>query len=273
MSHHEFGHADRRTLLRNAVLVTGGALLVGPGGVLAPAGAAAAAEPRVRTRADWGARPPTTAATVLDSRPAHIVVHHTATANQSDTSWAAAAALSRRIQDHHMDGNGWADAGQQLTISRGGHIMEGRNRSLEAVRSGRHVVGAHVANHNATALGIENEGTYTSATPPGAMFDALVETCVWLCRSYRLDPHSAIRGHRDFNATACPGDELYAMLPRLRERTASGLAERGVRIERAAPLPAADRPGFPDLSRVTDGGPRVRPFQHGPTIGPRDLGR
>ena len=240
---------DRRTLLRGAATVTGGALL----GVTATASPALAA-PTVYTRADWNARPPTSPATVLDQAPDRIVVHHTASANQTNYSLAAAFALSRSIQNFHMDSNGWADTGQQLTISRGGHLMEGRNRSLSAIRAGDHVVGAHTANHNSHTIGIENEGTYMTVGPTAALWAKLVETCAWLCDVYGLAP-SAIVGHRDYNATACPGDVLYARLPQLRNEVAARLSIAPSRY--AQPKPSG-RPG-----------PR-RTFDHGPALGPAD---
>ncbi|GLZ02921.1 hypothetical protein Acsp03_03880 [Actinomadura sp. NBRC 104412] len=243
---------DRRTLLRGAATVGGGTLL-GVASTPSPAQAA----PTVYTRADWGARPPKSPATVLDQAPDHIVVHHTASANTTDYSLGAAFALSRSIQNHHMDSNGWTDTGQQLTISRGGHLMEGRNRGLSAIQAGDHVVGAHTANHNSHTIGIENEGIYMTANPTAALWEKLVETCAWLCDVYGLSP-SAIVGHRDYNATACPGDVLYARLPELRNEVAAmlNLAQTRYATPRASGMP----------------GPR-HTFDHGPAVGPADTVR
>lgn len=247
----------RRGLLGGTGAVLGGALLGPVAGV--PPAASALAAPRVHTRSEWGARPPASPAQVLDRAPDRIVVHHTATPNSADRSLEHAFALSRSIQAYHMDSNGWADTGQQLTISRGGHLMEGRNRSLAAIHAGDHVVGAHTANHNSHTIGIENEGTYMTTGPTGPLWDALVETCAWLCGVYGLDPHTAIVGHRDFNATACPGDVLYARLPELRNEVAGSLGVRSV-APRSVQVPS----GLP--------GPR-RAFDHGPAVGPGERTR
>ncbi|MBX6769727.1 MAG: N-acetylmuramoyl-L-alanine amidase [Actinomadura rubrobrunea] len=185
--------------------------------------ALAALRPRIHTRSEWGARPPRKRAKVLRRAPKKIVVHHTATPNYRDDSLAHAYWLSRWIQRHHMRVRGWADTGQQLTISRGGHVMEGRNRTLSAIRLGRLVVGAHVRGHNRHAIGIENEGTYTNAEVPGPLWDSLERVCAWLCARYDLDPYRAIVGHRDFADTECPGDVLYDLLPDLRHRVADRL--------------------------------------------------
>lgn len=259
---------DRRTMLRGAALAAGGVLLGGALGVSVASPASAAAMPKVYTRSDWGARAPKGNIELRAQGPTHIVVHHTATGNVSDMSTSHAAALSRSIQRYHMDSNGWSDTGQQLTISRGGHIMEGRDKSLQAIREGRHVIGAHTANHNSHTIGIENEGTYTSATPPGTLMSSLVDTCAWLCLVYRLDPQEAIVGHRDYNATNCPGDKLYSMLPKLRNDVASKLREQLSHLSRhvGRELTLEELPSYPAVPASE----RVATFYHGPAIGDLD---
>ena len=260
---------DRRTVLRGTALAAGGVLLGGLVGLAPATSALAAARPKVYTRTDWRARAPKNRIAVLEKGPTHIVVHHTATGNVSDTSTSHAGSLSRSIQRYHMDHNGWSDTGQQLTISRGGHIMEGRDRTLQAISEGRHVIGAHTANHNSHTIGIENEGTYTSATPPAALMRSLVATCAWLCLVYRLDPQQAIVGHRDYNATSCPGDELYSMLPQLRRDVASRLREQLSHLGRVTgvELTLEQLPTFPD----TPSSERLATFYHGPAIGDLDV--
>ncbi|GAA1592067.1 hypothetical protein GCM10009678_87900 [Actinomadura kijaniata] len=247
----------RRGLLLGAAAVTGGSVL----GTLPPTPRAARAAtgghtPRIHTRADWAARPPKAPATVLAKAPDHIVVHHTASENSTDYSLEHAFGLSRAIQNFHMDDNGWDDTGQQLTISRGGFLMEGRNRSLEAIAARQHVMGAQTLGHNDHTIGIENEGTYLTETPTKRLWLKLAVTCAWLCETYDLDPFEAIVGHRDYVATACPGDRLYEMLPALRVMVA-GIMElttspgRELHTPRRGPFPV----------------PRTR-FDHGPAAAP-----
>ncbi|WP_438387080.1 peptidoglycan recognition protein family protein [Actinopolyspora saharensis] len=209
---------SRRSLL-GAALGGGAGLLL-----LDRRTATAAAVPRDSAIADtatWGARDPRATIDVLDHAPSKIVVHHTATPNGTDYSRAHAFALARSVQDHHMDVNGWIDTGQHFTISRGGYATEGRHHSLAAVLDGsRHVVGAHTAGQNRLAVGIENEGTYDELDPRDAQYTRLVELCARLCRRYDIAPHE-IYGHRDFNATDCPGDRLHALLGQLRSDVAA----------------------------------------------------
>ncbi|MCO5995071.1 peptidoglycan recognition protein family protein [Actinoallomurus rhizosphaericola] len=192
--------------------------------------------PRVYTRREWGAVPPRRPPRVLDHPPDHIIVHHTASPNVPDMSRAHAFTLSRQIQRYHMKNQGWDDIGEQLTISRGGYVMEGRAASLPAIQQGRLVVGAQSLHHNNHTIGIENEGTYLEDDVPGRLWASLVDVCAWLCTAYRLDPAEAIVGHRDYNDTDCPGDVLYRRLPRLRAEVGRALDD----AHRTEPPPGPD---------------------------------
>ncbi|WP_328995378.1 peptidoglycan recognition protein family protein [Kribbella sp. NBC_01245] len=210
---------NKHHLTRRGLLGLGGGLALG---ALAGAEAYAVAAPRVYTRTEWSARPPRSATQVI-AKPDHIVIHHTASSNVTDYSLAAAYRVSHWIQDLHMDRNGWIDAGQQLTISRGGYLLEGRSKSLSSINNRLNVLGAQTANHNSHTIGIEHEGIYVTANVTTALFEKSVLTCAWLCQQYGLDPHNAIVGHRDYNSTQCPGDVFYARLPELRDRVATAL--------------------------------------------------
>ena len=211
----------RRAVLRGTVLLGVGAAAGGLD-LLAPGEAHAATNPGIASCATWGARAPGSL-TVIGSNPNKIIVHHTATANSTDYSQAHAYALARSIQNYHMDVNGWADTGQHFTISRGGYIMEGRHNSLARLNAGSGmVVGAHCPGQNDQAIGIENEGTYTSVAPTTALYNKLVALCAYICDQYDISP-TRIYGHRDFVSTTCPGDVLYSMLPQLRADVANAL--------------------------------------------------
>lgn len=218
---------SRRAVLRGAVLLGVGATAVTAPILAASTASAQVSSPTIHSRSAWGARPPRSPVTIRNHRPNKIIIHHTATANQSDTSLARAFSLSRGIQNHHMDVNGWIDTGQQFTISRGGHIMEGRNRSLPTLRGGTTFVhGAHAGAQNSQSIGIENEGTYTSVGPPAALYNAMVRMCAYICQQYGIAP-SQIYGHRDFMSTACPGNVLYGRLPQLRSDVAAAMSGGG----------------------------------------------
>ena len=221
-------------------LAAGAAVDLGPFGGRA---FAATAAPPVVDCAGWGARANSEIVPVWNQKPVKILVHHTATPNQADVSRGAADTLSRSIQKFHMDRRGWLDTGQHFTVSRGGFAMEGRHRSLEIVRAGRQQVeGAHCTGQNVVAVGIENEGTYTSVDPPAALWNRLRDLCAWICSRYGIAP-TELYGHRDFKNTACPGDRLYSLLPRLRSDVAGALGQRVSAVVKASwpLLQAGDR--------------------------------
>ncbi|SDN26463.1 peptidoglycan recognition protein family protein [Actinacidiphila guanduensis] len=217
----EAGHL---ALTRRAFFTSAGVLGAGAGAVLVGAAPARARgrrwrdvpEPEIHGTDDWGARQPTSPVALAGNDPDKIIVHHTAFANTADSGTSGSYPVAREIQDLHMDTNGWIDSGQHFTVSRSGVVMEGRHRSLERLRAGSDmVVAAHTVGQNTQSIGIENNGTYTSVAPPQELYTSLVDLCAYVCGQYGLSPQE-IYGHRDFNATECPGDRLYAMLPQLR---------------------------------------------------------
>ena len=89
--------------------------------------------------------------------------------------------------------------------------------------------------------------------PAAELWNKLRSLCAYLCAQYGIRP-SQIYGHRDFKDTACPGDRLYAALPRLRSEVAGLL---GQRLTKATVSEAA----WP-LLRIADRGERVLAAQH-----------
>jgi N-acetylmuramoyl-L-alanine amidase CwlA len=217
---------SRRDMMRGSMALGAAAVVGGFELTSVTPGWAAVPNPGIASTSAWGARASSSPVTVLSNKPSYIVIHHTATSNGAATTQSAAYSLARSIQNYHMDSNGWIDTGQQFTVSRGGYAMEGRHRSLERLNLGSGMVrGAHVGagNVNSESIGIENEGLYTSVSPPAALYNKLVDLCAYICDQYGL-PASQIFGHRDFMATACPGNILYGMLPGLRSDVAAKLA-------------------------------------------------
>lgn len=167
----------------------------------------------------WGARPVST--TFPTKAPVGIVVHHTASPNVVPLSGEAerqrCCRLARSIQDHHMDGNGWADSGHHFLCCRSGLVLEGRHGSLVGARKARCVRGAHSGNVeiNGTQFGIETEGTFDDrgdlSTAQWEALVNLVATLAWW-GSFQT---AAIHPHSLYRATQCPG-YLKELLPELR---------------------------------------------------------
>ncbi|MDP8911003.1 MAG: N-acetylmuramoyl-L-alanine amidase, partial [Actinomycetota bacterium] len=166
---------------------------------------------------EWGARRPRRP-NVLTGRPVRIIEHHTAShAPNLDAkpreSYAEAAAYARSIQAFHMDERGWNDTGRNFLVSRSGHIFEGRNGSLAAIRAGRMVVSAHCPGQN-DQPGIEHE--HFGDEP---LTDVQKEASIWLhafiCRQTGIRP-TEFYGHRRYYATACPTASIEGWIPDLR---------------------------------------------------------
>lgn len=257
---------DRRALLRGGVAATAaGAIGLGAAGTAHAApgvteagplkkSRARVAEPRIYSTEEWGARPPSGDIVIEDHVPTFIVVHHTADpGNSEDYSLEHAKKICRDIQNHHMDGNGWTDSGQQFTNSRGGFRLEGRHESLAVVRGGvRHVQGANVGGHNSEVIGIENEGLYTEVDVPDALWNSLVQLVAWIAGQYGTKLEN-IKGHRDFNSTECPGEILYGRLQELREAVGNAMG---------VPAPSRDDVLTWPLLKPGAAGSDVRAAQH-----------
>ncbi|MGW2475130.1 peptidoglycan recognition protein family protein [Streptomyces sp. NPDC001665] len=242
MHEHE---VDRRTLFRVG-LGTAVAAVVGTE-VTFPAAAGAAPSPQFPWIIDcdsWGARPPASPVQIGGNTTNKIILHHMAFPNVTDYSREHAMQLARDCQDLHMDANGWADTGQHFTVSRGGHVLEGRHRSLETLVTGEHqVTAAHCPGENGNAIGIENEGTYTTETPPAALVDSLVELCTAVCGQFDLNAWD-IFGHWDFRlGTDCPGAAFYRLFPVIRRRVMQSM--------NVSPAAAPAR-RWPDIWRFVD---------------------
>jgi hypothetical protein len=199
------------------------------GSLGAPA-ANAAASPGIVTRAAWGADESLRRQDPSYALPRLAVVHHTAGSN--DYTRAESAAIVRGIYSYHVTTRGWSDIGYNLLIDKYGQVFEGR---FGGVTLG--VVGAHAAGNNTGSFGVAMMGNFETATPSSSMIDALTNTLAWKFELHGIDPRpdaivthneqqlSAVSGHRDVGATACPGRYLAEMLPEVSRRLADTVAQ------------------------------------------------
>jgi hypothetical protein len=77
--------------------------------------------------------------------------------------------------------------------------------------------------YNWGSIGVALIGDYQNNAVPIAMQDSLAEFLAWQCTDHYIHPTEeryfidqnlpTIMGHRDCAATACPGDQAYALLP------------------------------------------------------------
>jgi N-acetylmuramoyl-L-alanine amidase/LGFP repeat len=199
--------------------------------------------PRMLSRRAWGAneslndqcwRP------IYGSSAKMVFVHHTV--NSNNYSPSEGKAIVRGIHAYHTQSRGWCDIGYNFLIDKYGKVYVGR-----AGGARRPVRGAHAGDYNTNSVGVSLIGNFEQARPTKRMKNALVRFIGWrLGTSYapargtvRIDGtrFKRISGHRDADATACPGRYVYRWLPRLRDRVAKYLsAYRSSIRERAARL-------------------------------------
>jgi hypothetical protein len=187
---------------------------------------------KVMTTDEWEAK---SAGPFTRTVPRYIVIHHTDNKNPpqdpSQRTIDGAKRFAQNIQAFHMDSRGWSDSGHNFLNTTGGFLLEGRHGSLKAVQEGFCVQSAHARQdpgklaHGNQSPGIENEGNFMTFQMGQQQWDSLVELCVSLCESCNLSPKD-IRGHREFSDTDCPGDVLFAQLPRLRKAVADKLGQQ-----------------------------------------------
>lgn len=134
-----------------------------------------------------------------------MVLHHTG-ADDVDLS-------AEEIHAIHLN-NGWSGCGYHFVIRKSGAVERGRPEPM---------MGAHCPGANYNRLGVHVCGCFAEQLPNDEQLAALRELIAGLCREYELDlaGENVITGHRDWLATACPGDKLYGYIPELKERVAA----------------------------------------------------
>src|SRR4051794_13049945 len=175
-----------------------------------------------------------------------LIVHHTDTQNDDPDP----PATIRAIYYYHAVTEGWGDIGYNFLIDEQGRIYEGRH-SVDPPSSsppgenaqGYGVTGAHAQGYNSGTVGIALLGTLTDRDATPAARNALEQLLAWEADRHGIDPQGSalytnpvsgtqatfpnIAGHRDVNATECPGATFYATLPSIRSDVAAMLAGSG----------------------------------------------
>lgn len=121
----------------------------------------------------------------------YIVIHHTA---------STAKETVEQIHNFHINNNGWAGIGYHFYIRKDGTIYRGRPEKY---------VGAHCENYNSVSLGICLEGNFEIEKPTEKQIQSVTDLVKYLRKKYG---DFKLVGHRDLNATACPGQYLYSNL-------------------------------------------------------------
>jgi len=205
----------------------------------APAASASAeVSPQILTRTQWGADERLRGGCVpgIASTTKAAVVHHTADSN--DYAASDSAAIVRSILAYHTQSLGWCDIGYNALVDKYGQMFEGRIGGLQ-----NPVIGAHALGFNNMTFGVSILGNYETATLPAAGRTALTTVLAMRLHDFYVNPQATtqltsadsgsryprgstatlpvITGHRDTFATACPGANVYPLLPTIRTETQS----------------------------------------------------
>ncbi len=207
--------------------------------------------PELHDREEWGAEP--YRGTPVPLNQPHYekkTLHHTA--GFSAVTLAEGLEQVRRIQDFHQNGRGWSDIGYHFLMDQEGRLYQGRpflNESIPFDEGPPLVRGAHVGGNNTGNVGVSLMGCYHPPEGSGcrdamteAAKDSLVVTFAYLSERYSIDPE-ALRGHRDFSNTACPGDNNYPLLSTFVEQVEDLLITGNAPLGTAALSAAADSIG------------------------------
>ena len=210
---------------------------------------AAATQPNITSRAAWGAR--AYGGSGCGAAPANgtfrgTIVHHTAGSNNYGPEQSGG--IVRSIQAYHMDGQKWCDIGYNFLIDRYGQIFEGRAGGITKTPYGAHAGNSAV---NADTTGVSLMGEFTSAVPPLAMTNALVQLTTWRHSLFGVPAKGTysiggvsikrIDGHRSVKSTACPGNQVFGWLNGpggLADQVEAAMASGGTSFVKTAADPA-----------------------------------
>jgi hypothetical protein len=164
------------------------------------------------TRAEWGAHDPVLR--MREHRIERITIHHTATRHDTTRSLAeklrALQAFSQR-DDSLADGRrkpAWADVPYHYYIAVDGSVGE--------ARSWRYVGDSNTPYDPTGHLLIVVEGNFEDEQLTEGQRRALESLVPTFARRFGV-LSARLGAHKDYASTRCPGRNLYAELPRLRE--------------------------------------------------------
>lgn len=153
-----------------------------------------------------------------------IIIHHTATNGSLNDPEESI----RAIYYYHAVTRGWGDIGYNYIITPDGQIFQGR-------AGDEGVVAGHASGYNTGTIGIALLGNYEENPVPGDMMQALTALVyekadfhnidVNKTGTYRGEKMENLLGHRDVDATACPGDYTYDYLEDIRTVVSAALKE------------------------------------------------
>lgn len=122
----------------------------------------------------------------------YIVIHHTASTRDMTV---------QEIHQLHLNqGENWKGIGYHFYIDKQGVIWRGRPEEMS---------GSHALDYNSVSIGICLSGNFEIEKPTEKQIQSVTNLVKYLRKKYG---DFKLVGHRDLNATACPGQYLYSQL-------------------------------------------------------------
>ncbi|WP_433720625.1 N-acetylmuramoyl-L-alanine amidase [Actinoplanes sp. CA-051413] len=172
-----------------------------------------------------------------------LFVHHTAQSGSrsNDYTCADAGKVIRSIYTYAVTGKGLNDMEYNFLVDKCGTLYEGRKGGVD-----KPVVGAHTPPFNTNYAAVAVLGEYGTTAVPASVTTKIAQLAAFKLGQYGHDPldqftttaqgsndkvkvgdkvtMGRIAGHRDVQATECPGNTLFGKLPALRTEAAGVLS-------------------------------------------------
>ena len=155
---------------------------------------------KVVSRLEWGAKAPNCQTMLPLSRVDTIVYHYTASDADEQALHANCATRVRGIQTFHQNTRGWCDIAYNYVVCKHGFVFIGRGPGVKSAATGDD-------NDHTIAVCFLGDDTANRDDVTAVGRRALGEIARDI--QQRAGKKMIYKGHRDFMATSCPGDEIY----------------------------------------------------------------
>lgn len=160
-----------------------------------------------RPRSEWTNVPVSEQCARQNPKAPILFVHYSDAPGRNLKTKAQQTAAIDAIRTYHVRHNGWSDIGYSFVLAQGWRFPFQRARIWNArgrLRVPASQQGANKGNLSVCVLANGDEQMLRTSE-------------VAIANLARRLNASAIKGHRDVNATDCPGDRIYASLARIRK--------------------------------------------------------
>ena len=174
---------------------------------------------RIICKRAWGGKP------TKDGLKGHTVkrltVHHSGVKLGQNRE---APQRFRSEQSYHQS-QGWPDIAYHVLVDRNGNIYKGRPSWAEGDSFTDYDLTGHFL--------VMCEGNFSEQPIKEAQLKALRDVLAWACTRFDVAPRT-IKGHQDYASTACPGEDLNAMIQsgRLRRMVKKRLGNGGINVKK-----------------------------------------